>query len=188
MGSLYRSGSRLVDATLLGSLFTACSMSACAQTRGSGLDLRNTVLIGVVDTAAHLHRDRRGNGPQEPTRRIIREQHALDTLWSILQEHFPAPRLDFSKEDVLVAGMGGQSAVGPTISIDTVLTRGAERIVFVRVTEVAEECLLASAYTYPIDIVVVPRDSTRTTRFVERTTRLSGCRPSPPAIRRLDPS
>lgn len=146
----------------------------------------DTVIIGVRDTAAHLHRSREGNGPDKPVRRVIRDQQNLDEVWRMLTSRMRVPRIDFEDQDVLVAAFGVDGYIGPTINIDTVLTRDAERIAIVRVTDVAERCLLAAAYSYPIDIVVVPRDSTRTTRFVERKTRLRGCRPSPPTIIRYD--
>jgi hypothetical protein len=160
-------------------------MSACAQTRGRIPALRDRVIIGVADTAAHLYRDAE-DGPHDPARRIIREQRGLDQLWSTLQHPLPAPRVDFSQSDVLVAAFGIHGSLGPTISIDTVLTRGAERIVVVRVTDVNEQCLVASELTFPVDIVVVPHESTRTTQFVERRARLPGCFPSPRPIRRYN--
>ncbi len=176
MGSLSRSGSRFVGATLLGFLISACAMGACAQTRGRIPALRDSVIIGVADTAAHLYRDFEGNGPGKPARRVIREQRDLDEVWSTLDHLFAVPRIDFAQNDVLVAAFGASSSVGPAISIDTVLIRDAKRIVVVRVTDINERCLASSAMTEPIDIVVVPHDSTRTTQFVERTASFPDCR------------
>lgn len=168
----------LVGTALLGVL-----TNACAQTHGIQPALGDTVIIGITDTAAHLRREI-WFGPRQRTRRVIREQRDLDALWSGLQAHVPTPRVDFSQKDVLVAGYGDYPAVGPTISIDTVLTRGLERIVVVRVTDLVGNCLVPSAVTAPFDIVVVPRDTARTTQFVERRARLTGCNPSPDPIRR----
>lgn len=178
MPSLFRSGSRLIGATLLGVL-----MSACAQTQGIRPALGDTVVIGMTDTGAHLYREL-WFGPDYPTRRVIREQRDLDEFWSTLQTHIPPPTVDFSQKDVLAVGFGRYKTLGPTISIDTVLTRGSDRIVVVRVRDLIGNCLVPSAVSAPFDIVVVPRDSTRTTQFAERRTRLTGCVPSPDPIRR----
>jgi hypothetical protein len=172
----------LFGAALLGFLTSACAISACAQSRGRAPAARDTVIIGVADTAAHLYRSPEGNGPDTSTRRVMRDQRNLEELWKTIDSLLPLPRVDFARSDVLVAAFGAWGRLEPAINIDTVLTRGAERIVIVRVTSVAEDCLMPSEMTYPIDIVVVPRDSTRTTRFIERKTRLRGCLPSPPAI------
>lgn len=179
MGSLSPFASMLISATLLGVL-----VGACAQSRGLTPAFRDSVIIGVADTGAHLYRGEPGNGRAEPTRSVIRNQRALNELWSTLQAHVPPPRVDFSQKDVLVARFGVHGSTGRAISIDTVLTGAAQRIVVVRVTAVNEDCLVGSALTYPVDIVVVPHESTRTTRFVERTHRLPGCVPSPRPIRR----
>lgn len=186
MSSLFRAASSFVGATLFGFIMGACALSAPAPSRGRTPTPSYTVILGIADTAAHLYRDAEF-GPHEPTRRIIREQRGLDELWSTLQAHVPAPSVDFVQKDVLVAAFGVHGSVGPTISIDTVLTRGAERIVVVRVTVLNERCLEESALTEPIDIVVVPHEPWRTTQFVERRDRLPGCIPSPRAIRRYNP-
>lgn len=178
MPSPFRTVFIIVGATLLGVL-----TNACAQTQGIRPARGDTVIIGMIDTATHLRPDVYF-GPRQRTRRIIREQRDLDELWSTLQSHVPVPRVDFSQKDVLVGGFGTYPSEGPTISIDTVLTRGEERIVVVRTTHLREACLVPSVVTAPFDIVVVPHDSTRTTRFVERSVHSSSCVPSLYPIRR----
>lgn len=177
MRSLARPGLRSVGATLLGVL------SACALVHGRSSAPRDVVIIGVADTAAHLYRQL-WFGPDDPTRRVIREQRDLDEFWSTLQTHIPPPTVDFSRKDVLAVGFGRYAVTAPTISIDTVLTRGSERIVVVRVRDLMEECLVPSAVSAPFDLVVVPRDSIRTTQFAERRMLLTECHPSPDPIRR----
>jgi hypothetical protein len=178
MSSVFRSGWILVGTALLCVL-----MSACAQTLRIRATPGDRVIIGITDTAAHLRRDFYF-GPHQPTRRVIRQQRDLDGFWSTLQTHIPPPTVDFSQRDVLAVGFGSHGSEGPTISIDTVLTRGQERIAVVRTTYLTEACLVPSVVTAPFDIVVVPRDSTRTTQFVERSVRSRSCFPSPNPIRR----
>jgi hypothetical protein len=176
--------SMFFGAALLGLFTSVCAKSACAQSRGRIPGLRDTIIVGVADTAAHLYRSAEDNGPKAPLRRVIRDRQNLHEIWKTFDSLLPAPSVDFERSDVLVAAIGAWGYFGPTINIDTVLTRGPERIAIVRVRNVAEECLTASELTHPIDIVVVPRDSTRPTRFIERRTRLRGCLPSPPPILR----
>lgn len=178
MYSLSRTAVIIVGVALLGVL-----TNACAQTQRIRPALGDTVVIGMTDTAAHLYREL-WFGPDYPIRRVIREQRDLDEFWSTLQTHIPPPTVDFSQKDVLAVGFGRYPTLGPTISIDTVLTRGSERIVVVGVRDLIGNCLVPSAVSAPFDIVVVPRDSTRTTQFAERRMRLTDCHPSPDPIRR----
>lgn len=134
---------------LVGVGILAVFASACAQTRGLSPALPDSVLIGVKDTAAHLYRSAEGNGRREPARRVIREQRDLDDIWRTLYSPGPVPRIDFAQRDVLVAAHGTYGSFDPMINIATVLTRGAERIVIVRVTRINEECLSASELTHP---------------------------------------
>ena len=79
----------------------------------------------------------------------------------------PAPQVDFSREMVIVAALGMRPTSGYAIRVEAAgVLDGAYRI-FVRTTSPGRNCFVLQSYTYPIDIVRVPR-VVATVQFRER--------------------
>lgn len=136
-----------------------------------------TVVLTPKDRAAHIYRAM-DNNTSDSVRLVIRNQWTLDdfTEHSGIPKNYLPTGIDFASNEVIVAAMGGQASLGPTIDIDSVADVDDERIIIVRRTFPASGCVLPSAYTHPIDVVLVHRPSGRRVRFLERIDKLRDCR------------
>jgi hypothetical protein len=109
-------------------------------------------------------------GLEQPTRRVVRSEAEWRDVWSqIWSRHTPQPPLpavDFSREMVLVAGMGVRSSGGYSIRIQSARQTAQGLAVTVHSESPGAGCGVFAALTYPADLVVVPRTS-GTVRFVE---------------------
>jgi hypothetical protein len=128
------------------------------------------------DVSSHVYRGGSSSSAR-PLRLVIRNRTALDDFFTTVRiPRADWPRqIDFDTNELLIAVMGAQSSIGPTISIDSVADLAGERMVVVRSTYSAA-CLNGQAYRSPVDIVVVPRGSTGHVRFIERTDTLRDCK------------
>jgi hypothetical protein len=131
-----------------------------------------SVIISTTDSAAHLYRDEHQR-LAEPLRVVVSDSVVLDSLWRRMALG-RLPAIDFKRSQVIVAILGAET-VGPTISIDTVASYADERLVVVQRTYPPARCLQAQETVIPADIVLVPRDTVRHVRFVERLKTLQDC-------------
>jgi hypothetical protein len=139
------------------------------------------VVVTIRDTSAHVYHEDSG-GIADSLRLVIGDSASFTEFWNRLvrtkQPNRLPPVIDFGKHSVIVAALGARGASGPRISIDTVRVQSDVRYVVVRRVLPHEHCMdFTQGYELgrPVDVVVVPRDSVRTTRFIERVVHLSDC-------------
>lgn len=112
-------------------------------------------------------------GSRNPTavRLVIMDTTDYNQVWNRLVGHDDRtvrPKVDFSREMLLVVGMGEQPCLGYGISIDTVYRDQDRRIyALVRERRKGARCGCLSEVISPVDIVRVPRTE-RPVSFLER--------------------
>ena len=123
-----------------------------AELRPTGLSLRR------FDEMATYYQF--SSGIDEPRRIDIRSPAEWEGQWARLTRRHgnppPAPRIDFTREMILLAAMGQRPTGGYSVRIERVLPRSEEYQVFVRETSPGRRCGTTQASTSPVDIVVVP--------------------------------
>ncbi|HUP89132.1 MAG TPA: protease complex subunit PrcB family protein [Longimicrobiales bacterium] len=115
------------------------------------------------------------SGVREPQRTVINNEAAWSALWSqIASENGTSapPRVDFSKEVVVVAAMGERKAAGYEIAIT-----GVQRVLDVLIVDVASTapgptCDRSEVITTPLQAVRIPRTD-EAVSFHERSVVLS---------------
>jgi hypothetical protein len=135
------------------------------------------VYLTVRDSAAHLYRSEK-SGYADATRLVVRDSVAWRAAWRTLHlgvEEPPLPAVDFRREMVVVAALGGRLLGGHAISVDTVRRTGEEIEAVVRTTVPGERCPRVPAIVEPADVVRVPR-SERAVAFTERRQAGVDCR------------
>lgn len=99
-------------------------------------------------------------------RTVVRDRNSWIDLWkrmhSVDPSHPdpnlpPAPEIDFSREMLIVAGMGNQPSSGFAVFIDAAYERGPALIAVVRSVSPGRNCGVATVITSPVDIVRVTR-------------------------------
>lgn len=100
------------------------------------------------------------SGLQQPERLVIRDQAAWITAWSSLWPNgvpIPAlPAVDFSKDMIVIAALGGRSTGGYSIFVDSARTTASGLVVFVGTSSPGRHCITTQAFTQPVDIARVP--------------------------------
>lgn len=137
-----------------------------------------SLVLSPVDTAAHLYHGLY-SGMKDSARLVLHDSIGFAAVWRTvrgLNLGVPEqPNIEMRTHDVIVAALGAQGAIGPRISIDSIVMRGHERIVIVRRTYPPRDCMESQVFNSPIDVVVVPADRSRATRFIERRRDLRRC-------------
>jgi hypothetical protein len=135
------------------------------------------VYLAAQDSAAHVYRSGI-SGFADATRLVVRDSAAWQGVWATLHVgavHVPPlPPIDFQREIVIVAALGGRAAAGYAIAIDTVRRAGEEIEAVVRTFVPGERCGGGVAFVEPADAVRVPR-SERAVTFTERRQVLEHC-------------
>jgi len=120
------------------------------------------------------------SGLQDPLRLVVSDQATLDKVWEQAFGSLPAgvPRLqapvppkpvvDFTRECVVVAALGGRGSGGYSVAVTGAVETNREVVIDVRSTSPGPGCAVTLGLTQPMDIVKLPR-STRTVRFAERS-------------------
>jgi len=161
---------RLLTATLLAAVASvAAPRSARAQNA--------PVYLTVRDSAAHLCRSET-SGYADATRLVVRDSVAWRLVWRTLhlgRPEAPLPPVDFRREMVVVAALGGRLLGGHAIAIDTVRRAGEEIEAVVRTAVPGEGCPRTPTVVEPADVVRVPR-SERAVTFTERREVRTDCR------------
>jgi hypothetical protein len=110
------------------------------------------------------------SGLTESTRLVVRDAATWKTTWSRIWTAIPAPPLptiDFSREMVIVVGLGTRPTSGHAIVIESAATEGGSLNVVVRTDTPGPGCLSAQMLTSPVDVARVPR-SDATVQFSDR--------------------
>ena len=115
-----------------------------------GSDGRPLTAYSAIDTAARV-----------VVRDAARWQAQWNTIWGRTTPVPALPAVDFTREMVVVAAMGGRSNGGYTIRIDSVtasagLTPGGGALVWVSSTSPGPRCVTTQALTAPVDAVRMP--------------------------------
>jgi hypothetical protein len=92
---------------------------------------------------------------------VVRDAAAWAALWPRLVGNQtpvpPVPAVDFSRSMIILAAMGTKPSSGYAITIDAVFQSGGTTYAGVRETSPADDCLVLTVITSPIDAVLVPR-------------------------------
>jgi len=97
----------------------------------------------------------------DSARIVVRDAELWTKLWGqIWQDHSPIPPVadvDFSRDMLIVAGLGTRPSGGYAIQIDSVYRRPQNLEVVLRKISPDANCIVTGALTHPIDIARVPR-------------------------------
>ena len=111
------------------------------------------------------------SGYTAPARQVVRSEGEWRAVWAKLHQNVmpqPAvPAIDFGREMVLVAALGGRSSGGYSILVDSVYDAGSTLRAVVRKSSPGAGCIVTAALTQPVDVVRVPA-SARGVGFVDR--------------------
>jgi hypothetical protein len=109
-------------------------------------------------------------GPGIAVRQVVRDPIRWRRAWirarSASTDSAP-PAVDFSRQMVIIAGMGSVPSTGFELFIDSVVPIETETLVFVRSTS-SGSCPAGGMEARPVDIVRVPR-TTSPVQFMEET-------------------
>ena len=98
---------------------------------------------------------------QQPERLVVRDQAAWIAAWSSLWPNgmpIPAlPAVDFSKDMIVIAALGGRSTGGYSIFVDSARAATPGLVVFVGTSSPGGHCITTQAFTQPVDIASLPR-------------------------------
>jgi hypothetical protein len=110
------------------------------------------------------------DGPAVAVRQVVRDPIRWRRAWirarSATTDSAP-PAVDFSRQMVIIAGMGSVPSTGFELFIDSVVPIETETLVFVRSTS-SGSCPAGGMEARPVDIVRVPR-TTPPVQFMEET-------------------
>jgi hypothetical protein len=146
---MIRYRSRVLTVLLGGFGMTACGSSSPAETPETGKVLKPEATL--------LHQHYSGFG--ESQRLVVRDPGTWASVWArayALQTPVPSlPEVDFSKEMVLVAALGGRPTGGYDIAIEGVLAEAEATRAFVTATAPGRNCVTTQALTQPVVAVRV---------------------------------
>lgn len=118
------------------------------------------------------------SGMTKKQRLVIRDQATWTKVWAELLGTQPqppgAPAVDFGKDVVIVASMGGQSSGGYAIDVDDVRITAGDAQITVTSESPGRGCTVTAALTAPVSVVLAPRFAGQAA-FVERT-RATACK------------
>ena len=102
------------------------------------------------------------SGFANPARIIVRDAAQWGLVWAQINAGvtpLPArPDIDFSREMVLVAAMGGRNSGGFGILIDDATAFDTDGVAFaLRLIEPGSHCVVTAALTSPVDVARLPR-------------------------------
>lgn len=122
------------------------------------------------DAVDHLYKNAKSALPTS-VRLAILDTADWTTIWRRMQgpsSTAPLPLVDFSREMLLVVGMGQAPCMGYQISVDTVFRDKDKRIyAVVRERHHGKRCGCLNEVVSPVDVIKVPR-SVRPVTFLER--------------------
>ena len=131
-------------------------------------DVANT--LEPYDAVDHLYRNAKSSLPTS-VRLAVLDTADWNAIWKRVvgpASVAPLPTVDFSREMLLVVGMGQAPCMGYQINIDTVFRDKDKRIyAVVRERHHGKRCGCLNEVVSPVDVIRVPR-SVRPVTFLER--------------------
>jgi hypothetical protein len=122
------------------------------------------------DAVDHLYRNAKSQLPSS-VRLAILDTADWDAIWKRIVGNAnpaPLPNVDFSREMLLVVGMGQAPCMGYQINVDTVFRDKDKRIyAVVRERHHGSRCGCLNEVVSPVDVIKVPR-TVRPVTFLER--------------------
>jgi hypothetical protein len=101
------------------------------------------------------------SGFQEPAELVLRDEASLAEAWgqvhAMVMPAPPPPRVDLTREMVVVLAIGTRSSGGHAVRFDGMDREGDGARVRYTVTEPGPECMTTQAITSPAEVVSVPR-------------------------------
>jgi len=128
--------------------------------RGAGLQLAAGQAVALTRLASGSEPLTVNSGMTESTRLVVRDAATWASTWSRIWTVKPAPPLpaiDFSREMVIVVGLGTRPTGGYSIAVESAATEAGNLNVVVRTDTPGGGCLSAQMLTSPVDVVRVPR-------------------------------
>jgi len=133
-------------------------------------DRAERIRLEPFQSVDHAFRDA-NSGLRYPVRLTVQDSADWKAIWARIvgpNSEVPPPPVDFSREMLLIAGMGEQPCMGHLVSIDTVMQDDDRRIyAVVRERHRGAGCGCLNAVISPVDVVRVPR-TIRPVTFLER--------------------
>ncbi|HVX41318.1 MAG TPA: hypothetical protein VHB25_17270 [Gemmatimonadaceae bacterium] len=128
------------------------------------------IKLEPYESVDHLYRNAKSQLPNS-VRLAILDTADWEAIWKRIvgsSSTAPAPNVDFSREMLLVVGMGQAPCMGYQINIDTVFRDKDKRIyAVVRERGHGSRCGCLNEVVSPVDVIRVPR-SIRPVTFLER--------------------
>ena len=172
--------------TILGLAFALAIVAACRRTapapgpdrRGDAPELSerdararaSSIRLEPYQSVDHVFRDVKSRLPHD-VRLTIQDTADWRTVWRRIvgpQSEAPPPPVDFSREMLIVAGMGEKPCMGYLVNIDTIFRDDERRIyAVVRERHRGARCGCLAEVVSPVDVVKVPR-TIRPVTFLER--------------------
>jgi hypothetical protein len=125
-------------------------------------------LEGATETVLHNSY----SGIVDRRRLVIRDPQAWSAVWNeAYRRHIPVPsvpEIDFSRNIVIVAGMGSRGTGGYGITFDTIYEADDVLYAVVRESAPGRSCIVTQALTQPVTAVRVARPGADV-RFIERS-------------------
>jgi hypothetical protein len=157
--TLERSGTmkRILMMAVLG-----VSAAGCSELTGALPGIRRSELPGEPVTLSRVQGvPRHYSGMEERARLVVESADAWQAAWSRMHQGTApspaAPEIDFAREVVVVAAMGGRPTGGYSIEVSAAARQGGETTVRVVETSPARSCVVTQAITTPVDAVRLPR-------------------------------
>ena len=131
---------------------------------------RDVPALEPYDAVDHLYRNAKSQLPTS-VRLAILDTADWDAIWKRIvgtSSTAPLPGVDFSREMLLVVGMGQAPCMGYQINVDTVFRDKDKRIyAVVRERHHGSRCGCLNEVVSPVDVIRVPR-TIRPVTFLER--------------------
>jgi hypothetical protein len=129
-----------------------------------------SIQLEPYDAVDHLYKNAKSSLPSS-VRLAILDTADWDAIWKRIVgpgASAPLPPVDFSREMLLVVGMGQAPCMGYQINVDTVFRDKDKRIyAVVRERHHGSRCGCLNEVVSPVDVIRVPR-SVRPVTFLER--------------------
>ena len=88
---------------------------------------------------------------------VVRDQQALDRIWSEVRHGRERPAVDLESEMVLAIFMGERRTGGYQVRVQEVVREGEGFRVHVRMTAPGPNCMTTQAFTQPWQLISLPR-------------------------------
>jgi len=98
----------------------------------------------------------KGTGLQRPTQQVVTDEQEFRVLWEQIFTNSPPqalPAVNFSREAVIVVGLGGRSDGAERLQIDAILDDGSGLEVLSTTTIAGKGCAVTLSLTAPVEVV-----------------------------------